>query len=285
MKRQGGRTRANKTLTTTGKRTRVNPTVSTGPSLAKPALLLLGLAMGIGAWVWATLPTHAELEALATAPVTRTALMETRIAQAKRIGRKLEPKQQWVELEQIAPELVSAVIASEDARFFMHDGLDFREIHAALRADIEHGRRLRGASTLTQQVVKNLYLSEERSLLRKLEEALLAWRIESTLSKKRILTVYVNIAEWGEGIFGVEAASKRYLGRSAAELELYQAAALVAMLPNPRRLAPDRRPAELHRRALRVLRRMHDEHMITAAQREAAQVSLERWLGRPAAIN
>ncbi len=269
---------------TVGARTRASPTLSP-PSPVKSVLLALcGIALAIAAWLWSVLPSQVELDALARQPVTSSALMEGRVAQAKEKGRKLQLDQRWVELDQIAPELVSAVIASEDARFFEHEGLDFRQIHAALRADIETGK-LRGASTLTQQVVKNLYLSEKRSLLRKVEEALLAARIESALGKRRILTLYVNIAEWGDGIFGVEAAARRHLRKPAAELELFEAAALVAMLPSPKRLAPDRRPAELHRRALRVLKRMQDERMISEAEVEAAKTSLQRWLGRPSAIN
>ncbi|MFN7131202.1 MAG: monofunctional biosynthetic peptidoglycan transglycosylase [Myxococcales bacterium] len=249
------------------------------------ALLAVAAACAVGAVLYLRLPSEAAMAETLRAPVRETAVMRARAAEALDKGRRFQPRQKWVELEHVSPELVSAVLASEDARFFAHDGLDLLQIHAALRTDLAAGRSPRGASTLTQQVVKNLYLSEERSLLRKAEEALLAHRLEGALTKKRILTLYLNIAEWGDGVFGVEAAAEHHLGKRAQQVGLAEAAALAAMLPSPRRLAPDQRPAELHRRALRVLRRMHEEGMISRAQEAAAKVELERWLGKPAALN
>ncbi|MDX1384355.1 MAG: monofunctional biosynthetic peptidoglycan transglycosylase [Thermoanaerobaculia bacterium] len=154
----------------------------------------------------------------------------------------------WVELRSIAPEMVLAVVASEDQRFPDHWGIDLEALADAV-AERERRGELRGASTITQQTVKNLFLWPDRSLLRKGVEAYLAVLAELVWPKRHILEIYLNVVELGEGTFGVEAASRRFFGRSAAELSPRQAATLAAVLPNPSRLRADHPSAQVRRRA------------------------------------
>jgi monofunctional biosynthetic peptidoglycan transglycosylase len=186
-----------------------------------------------------------------------------------------------VPLDSMAPAVREAATTGEDARFWTHGGIDYQEVRHALgyrRArfawDSAHDRQelrrvlggtwrrreaLRGASTITQQVAKNLYLSSSRNPLRKLKEAVTAWRLERALGKPRILALYLNIAELGDGIWGVEAASRRYFNRSARRLTETQAAALAATLPFPLRSNPGYRPNRMRRRQGLILRRMRGE--------------------------
>jgi monofunctional biosynthetic peptidoglycan transglycosylase len=163
-----------------------------------------------------------------------------------------ERRYQFVHLEQISPRLVDAVIASEDARFFQHRGLDWTEIERAVEEKLEDGR-LRGASTITQQLARNLFLTTHRSVLRKLAEVPLALLLELFLPKRRILELYLNVIEWGPGIFGIEAAARHHYGVAAAQLSEDQAARLAAILPAPR----ERSPAAMDSSARRILNRMH----------------------------
>jgi monofunctional biosynthetic peptidoglycan transglycosylase len=133
---------------------------------------------------------------------------------------------------------VNAVVIAEDDKFWRHEGFDFEALRKAIEKDIKAGRLKYGGSTITQQLVKNLYLSPSKNPLRKLKEAVLAWRLERELSKRRILELYLNVAEWGEGIFGIEAASRHYYGKPASALDPEEAARLASVLPNPRRYSP-----------------------------------------------
>ena len=144
--------------------------------------------------------------------------------------------QSWVGLDRISPELVHAVVLAEDANFFGHEGFDRDAIRKAAEAVLRAGRFARGASTITQQLAKNLYLGTEKSLVRKAKEAVLAAKLERSLSKRRILALYLNVAEWGDGVFGVEAGARRRFGVPAADLTPAQAAVLASMLPAPRRV-------------------------------------------------
>jgi monofunctional biosynthetic peptidoglycan transglycosylase len=157
----------------------------------------------------------------------------------------------WVDLEEITPDLARAVMAAEDANFCDHWGLDFDAIEQALEAS-EKGRRLRGASTISQQVAKNLFLWHGRSWLRKGLEAGFALAIEAIWTKRRILEVYLNVAEFGEGVFGVEAAAQHYFKLPAAELTLGRAARLAAILPDPKGRDPRARSAFMNRRAAAI---------------------------------
>jgi monofunctional glycosyltransferase len=165
-----------------------------------------------------------------------------------------EEKQRYafVPLERISTHLVDAVIASEDARFYDHHGLDWTEIERAVEEKVEDGR-LRGASTITQQLARNLFLTTNRSVVRKAAEVPLALLLELLLPKRRILELYLNVVEWGPGIFGAEAAARYHYGVPAAALTRDQAVRLAAILPSPRK----RRPAAMDRAAQRILRRMN----------------------------
>jgi monofunctional glycosyltransferase len=144
-------------------------------------------------------------------------------------------RHQWVPYERISAHLKRAVVAAEDARFLDHEGFDWEAIVQARTKNVERGRIVAGASTISQQLAKNLFLSGTRSWLRKGQEAVLTWMIENTMSKRRILELYLNYAEWGEGVFGAEAAARHHFGVAASALTPDQAAWLAAILPSPRR--------------------------------------------------
>ena len=160
----------------------------------------------------------------------------------------------FVRLSAISEHLVHAAIASEDARFFEHGGIDWVELHTVVTSAWRHGEVERGGSTVTQQLVKNLYLTTYRSILRKIPELTLAPLAELFLSKQRILELYLNVIEWGPGVYGAEAAARFYYDTSARRLDREQAARLVACLPSPL----TREPEEMNRRSTRILARMRD---------------------------
>lgn len=216
--------------------------------------LLIGLpAAALGLYWLTTLP---DVSTLAKRPPTDTALMEARRAQAKEQGRPQRQLFIWVPLSRIAPALQRAVVATEDASFFAHEGFDWEGIKDAALYNLEVGEFKRGGSTITQQLAKNLYLSSERSLFRKAREALITRSLENHLAKERILELYLNVAEWGHGVFGAEAAARHHFGKSAKELTLEEAALLAAILPSPRRYDPIRHTAYLNRRQHHIIRRL-----------------------------
>ena len=164
-----------------------------------------------------------------------SAFMERRLAELRAKNPKARLAHQWVPYERISAQLKRAVVASEDAKFLDHEGFDWEAISKAIEKNEKKGRVVSGASTISQQLAKNLFLSGERSYLRKGEEAAITWMLESTLGKRRILELYLNFAEWGEGVFGAEAAARYHFGVGAAALSAPQAAYLAAILPSPRR--------------------------------------------------
>lgn len=183
-----------------------------------------------------------------------TSVMLWRTVQRWREGKRpIYPRRDVVSHEQISPNLHRAVLASEDDRFFLHEGFDFEEMEKAIEAS-KRGKKLRGASTITQQVAKNLFLWEGRSYIRKGLEAWLTVVLEVCLSKDRILDLYLNLAEWGDGVFGAEAASRTYYRKPAARLTPEEAARLAAILPSPRKWSPSGGIAT--KRAEIILRRM-----------------------------
>jgi monofunctional glycosyltransferase len=141
----------------------------------------------------------------------------------------------WVPYSRISEHLKRAVVAAEDAKFLDHEGFDWEAIQEAMRKNEKRGRVVAGASTISQQLAKNLFLSGDRSWLRKAQEAAITWMMERTLSKRRILEIYLNVAEWGEGIFGAEAAARHHFAVPASALSVEQSAWLAAILPSPRR--------------------------------------------------
>ena len=195
-------------------------------------MTLTGLVLLAGfAGLWVTLPDPSTVRA--KNPRTTT-VMEQRRAEARAQGRALRIHQSWVGLERISPALVNAVLVSEDARFYAHGAFDWTEVEAAADDSLRSGRALRGASTLTQQLAKNLWLGTERSAWRKAKEAVLAVKLERSVPKRRILALYLNVAEWGDGVFGAEAAARYHFGVPASALAPEQAAWLAAILPSPR---------------------------------------------------
>jgi monofunctional biosynthetic peptidoglycan transglycosylase len=186
-------------------------------------LALVGPALPIGA--------------LRFVPPLGSALMAQRWLEAHSAGRSFRLRYDWVPLARISPALRAAVVASEDQRFYQHGGFDWKSMQDAV-TDWHDGRKLRGASTISQQVAKNLFLWPGRSLVRKGLEAWLTLWIEWLWPKQRILEVYLNVVELGDGVFGVEAASRRYFARSAASLGRAESALLAAALPSPRRSNP-----------------------------------------------
>ncbi len=235
--------------------------------------ILFGLASAAAFWL--TLPSADPLRE-GDPPVT--ALMETRAAEARAKGRTARRTFLPVPLREISPWLRHAVVNSEDARFFLHGGFDLKETQAALEKALEKGQLGRGASTLTQQLAKNLWLSEEHSLTRKAREALLASRLEA-LGKERILELYLNVVEWGEGIFGAEAAARTWFGVPAAQLLPEQAAVLAAMLPAPRKRSPRKPSARLRTRARQVLELFGVYHQLGPIDLQAARERLQALLG------
>jgi monofunctional biosynthetic peptidoglycan transglycosylase len=168
----------------------------------------------------------------------KTALIEYREKASKEKGKPYKMNQQWVPLSKISSYLVKAVLIAEDDKFWKHEGFDYEAIQKAIEKDLKAKKYKVGASTITQQLVKNLYLSPEKSLTRKISEALITWRMEKVIPKKRILELYLNVVEWGEGIFGVEAASRYYFGKPSSQLTPQEAARLASVLPNPRKYNP-----------------------------------------------
>jgi monofunctional biosynthetic peptidoglycan transglycosylase len=141
---------------------------------------------------------------------------------------------QWVPYERISPHLKRAVIAAEDSRFLEHEGFDFDAMQKAYEKNLRKGRLVAGGSTISQQLAKNLFLSDKKTPWRKIEEALITLMLENIMSKRRIMEIYLNVIEWGEGVFGAEAAIRHYYGISSSSLSPEQAARLAAMVPNPR---------------------------------------------------
>lgn len=179
-----------------------------------------------------------------------TAFMEAGLARLQEKNPEAELRHRWVDYAQISPHLKRAVIAAEDSRFLEHEGFDWEGIEKAVEKNLKKGRIVAGGSTISQQLSKNLFLSASRNPLRKVQEAIITVMIEQLWSKRRILEVYLNVIEWGNGLYGAEAAARRYFRTGAAQIGPAQAAHMAAMIPNPRYY-------ETHRNARGLLRRQH----------------------------
>ena len=190
-----------------------------------------------------------------------TAFMERRLEALRAKNPSARLRYQWVPYERISVNLKRAVVAAEDARFLDHEGFDWEAIQKAMAKNEKKGRVVAGASTISQQLAKNLFLSGERSWLRKGQEAVITWMLERVMSKRRILELYLNFAEWGEGVFGAEAAARHHFGLSAAALSPEQAAWLAAVLPSPRRYERGRTTPYLAGRSDTILVRMAGVHV------------------------
>lgn len=213
-------------------------------------------------WAGAVLATLAYLFSLPDVrPLKRanprsTAFIELRRLQAARQGKPFELRMVWTRWEDFSPHLKNAVLTAEDDMFYRHNGVDWEGTRIALAKDWERKRLAFGGSTITQQVARNLYLSPSKNPLRKIKEFLIARRLERELGKRRIFELYLNIAEWGKGIFGAEAASRAYFGKPSSELTPDEAVAMAVVLPNPRRWRPVGESRYVERNKRRILTRM-----------------------------
>lgn len=185
-----------------------------------------------------------------------TRFMEIRLAELREKQPDAQLQQSWVAYERISPNLKRAIIAAEDAKFVDHEGFDWDGIQRAMEKNQKKGRFVAGGSTISQQLAKNLFLTPNKSYLRKAEEAIITLMLEALWSKQRIFEVYLNVIEWGNGIFGAEAAARRYFGVSAAQLGPEQAARLAGMVPNPRYYDRNRNAPGLGRKTGIILSRM-----------------------------
>ena len=196
----------------------------------KYILLAIVLFLFVDVGRYAFYPDVNELKK--TNPIP-SSFMQYRMEQWKEDGLEKNITQKWVKLKQISPYVVKAVLISEDDKFWNHDGFDTQGLEDAFERNIKEGKFSAGGSTISQQLSKNLYLNPSKNPIRKLKEAIITYRIEHTLSKKRIIEIYLNVAEWGDGIFGIEAAARHYFKKSAKNLTAMEAAKLASVLPNP----------------------------------------------------
>lgn len=185
-----------------------------------------------------------------------TSFMNHQLAVLREKNPRAELKHKWVSYNRISNHLKRAIIAAEDAQFSEHDGVDWEAMQKAYEKNLKKGKVVAGGSTITQQLAKNLFLSGERSYLRKAQEVVITYMLEYMMSKERIFEIYLNVVEWGVGVFGAEAAAQHYYGVSAAQLGPAQAARLAVMLPRPRFYDKFRGSPYLARRADIILRRM-----------------------------
>ena len=233
------------------------------------AALLLGACVALAALSAARAGLY-DVARLARAVPARTAIMLEREAAAARAGRPWRMRHTWVPYDRISPLLRRAVLTAEDDAFYQHGGLDWSELRAAARRDLEERRVVRGGSTITQQLAKNLFLGDGRTVTRKLTEVFLALRMERTLSKRRIFELYLNLIEWGDGVFGAEAAARRYFGVSAADLSPRQALLLAAVIINPHRYSVLDPPRRIERRVRMIASRMRRRGALDQAQYDQA---------------
>ncbi|MFA5454156.1 MAG: monofunctional biosynthetic peptidoglycan transglycosylase [Sulfurimonas sp.] len=200
----------------------------------KFTLIILALgAVDIGRYF-----LYPDVDALKETNPIPTAFMEFRKEQWADENRKIKMNHTWVKIGNISTNIIKAVLIAEDDGFYNHDGFDIKGMENAIERSIKKGT-LAGGSTISQQLSKNLYLSPSKNPIRKIKEAIITYRIEKTLSKRRILEIYLNIAEWGDGIFGIEAASRHHYGKSAKNLTALEASRLASVLPNPIRYNPN----------------------------------------------
>lgn len=232
-------------------------------------VLFLVLVGAVAVWLAYEYFTFPDIAKLRDENPTTSSMIEFRVAQTQAEGKTPRKNMYWQPIGRISPHLQRAVLAGEDARFFEHEGFDWDSIEKAWDEAVKEGEKQakkegdydpggwippmpkfkRGASTVTQQLAKNLYLSEERNFLRKGREALITYFMEKELSKKRILEIYLNVIEWGDGIYGAEAASRFYFKKSASNLSAAEAAYLSAMIPSPLNVFnPKKNPKRLRRR-------------------------------------
>jgi len=214
---------------------------------------MLAAGFACVAYLYLSLP---DVRPLRTTNPADTAFMRLREREAHAQGKPFVHEQRWVPYSRMSGSLKKAVIVTEDSAFWQHGGVDYEQLRDAMETDWERGEFARGASTITQQLAKNLYLNPDKNPLRKVKELLIARRLEAELSKQRILELYLNVIEWGDGVWGAEAASRRYFHKSAADVGPAEASLLAAAIANPRVMDPGHPTARLRRRQQMILRRL-----------------------------
>ena len=218
--------------------------------LRRAVLSLLGLLLLYQLWLFGWVLYWSQFN-----PGT-TRFMDIRLAELREKKPEAQLQKQWVDYQRISPHLKRALIASEDAKFVDHEGFDWDGIQKAIEKNQKKGKFVAGGSTISQQLAKNLFLTPAKTPWRKAEEAIITLMIEATWDKRRIFEVYLNVIEWGNGVFGAEAAARHYYGTSAAQLGPEQAAKLAGMVPNPRFYDKNRGAPGLARKAEIILQRM-----------------------------
>jgi len=218
--------------------------------------LALLVALAATVWIGVELWTWPAVSRLATERPRTTAFIDQYRARQRAAGQPDRVSLVWVPYAAISPAMKRAVLVAEDVNFFSHRGFALDEMQNALEDAVRDGELPRGASTITQQLAKNLWLTPSRNPLRKGKEALLTWQLEHALGKRRILELYLNVAEFGPGLYGVGAASARYFGKTAADLDEHEAAQLAAVLPNPSAWHPGASNPAYRRRVATIERRM-----------------------------
>ena len=222
-------------------------------TLVRGLVVAAAAGFAVLAYAYVTLP---DVRVLAGNNPATTAFMDLRAEEAAREGRTVRHVQRWVPYTRISQSLKRAVLVAEDGAFWEHEGIDVEQVRESIRISWEQGKAIRGASTITQQLAKNLYLSPSRNPLRKLRELIIARRLEAALPKARIFEIYLNVIEWGDGVWGAEAAARTYFGVPASALGPQQAALLAGAIINPRVLNPARPNRRLIRRQQIILGRM-----------------------------
>lgn len=246
------------------------------------SLIFFGIALtciagGFLGYTIYSLPDVSELRE--TNPPT-TAFIEYRRSQAASAGRRYVVDRRWASYQEIPLVLRRALVVAEDASFWIHDGFDWHEVEIAVEKNLEERKIVRGASTITQQTAKNLYLSPDRSIYRKLKEVLITRDLESELDKERILELYINCIEYGNGIFGMKSAALAYFGKLPAELSLAEMVRLVAVIPNPHNLRPNQPGNELRWRSRTILNRLRRYKFISYQDFQTAHAQLYEFFAQ-----
>lgn len=223
-------------------------------ALFRALVVLAALGFVLVAYVYLTLP---DVRGLRTTNPASTAFMDLRAREAAAQGKALRHEHRWLAYRRISPNLKRAVLVAEDDAFWQHEGVDLEQLRETVEEDLVKGKPMRGASTITQQLAKNLYLSPSRDPSRKIRELIIARRLEAALPKDRIFELYLNLIEWGDGVWGADAAARRYFGVSASALSPSQAALMAGAIINPRVYRVNQPNRRLLRRQAIILSRMN----------------------------